>query len=136
MSLNNGKDQILTRREFMTALIGAGATLTLAVTLADPLNPIFQSVLGKEKTEEESAKSAHHWVMVIDLSKCIGCEYCVYACQATNDVTDQMRWNVHIVDQTPTGDIFHITRPCLHCNNAPCVSVCPVGRPTNATTAW
>ncbi|MCC6800552.1 MAG: 4Fe-4S dicluster domain-containing protein [Anaerolineae bacterium] len=64
--------------------------------------------------------------MVIDLSKCIGCEYCVYACQATNDVTDKMRWNVHIVDETPTGSIFHMTRPCLHCNNAPCVSVCPV----------
>lgn len=130
MSLTNGKDQILTRREFMTALVGAGATLTLAVTLADPLNPIFQSILGsgQEETEDESgAKTKHHWVMVIDLSKCIGCEYCVYACQATNDVTDDMRWNVHIVDKTPTGNLFHVTRPCLHCNHAPCVSVCPVG---------
>ncbi len=68
-----------------------------------------------------------HWGMVIDLCKCIGCEYCVYACQATNDVADDMRWNIHLVDQTPTGETFHITRPCLHCQNAPCVHVCPVG---------
>ncbi|NDJ87094.1 MAG: 4Fe-4S dicluster domain-containing protein [Chloroflexi bacterium] len=68
----------------------------------------------------------HHWGMVINLETCIGCEYCVYACQAINDVPDDMRWNVHLVDKTETGDTFHMTRPCLHCNDAPCVSVCPV----------
>ncbi|MBN1964821.1 MAG: 4Fe-4S dicluster domain-containing protein [Anaerolineae bacterium] len=69
--------------------------------------------------------------MVIDLNKCIGCEYCVYACQATNDVADDMRWNIHVEDETPTGRTFHVTRPCLHCQNAPCVSVCPVGATYN-----
>jgi Fe-S-cluster-containing dehydrogenase component len=65
--------------------------------------------------------------MVIDLSKCIGCKYCVYACQAVNNVTDNMRWNVHLIDRTESGQIFHMTRPCLHCQDAPCVTVCPVG---------
>ncbi|MBZ0285539.1 MAG: 4Fe-4S dicluster domain-containing protein [Anaerolineae bacterium] len=64
--------------------------------------------------------------MVIDLGKCIGCDYCVWACQATNDTQDDMRWNVRVEDETPLGNIFHITRPCLHCRNAPCVEVCPV----------
>ena len=65
--------------------------------------------------------------MVINLSKCIGCQYCVYACQAVNDVADDMRWNVYLLDQTETGHIFHMTRPCMHCAGAPCVDVCPVG---------
>jgi Fe-S-cluster-containing dehydrogenase component len=124
---NDEQGAFLTRREFTIALLGAGASLALAVTLADPLNPILQDVLNRPDDKKEGDKSGHHWVMVIDLSKCIGCEYCVYACQATNDVTDEMRWNVHVVDQTPTGNLFHITRPCLHCGHAPCVSVCPVG---------
>jgi Fe-S-cluster-containing dehydrogenase component len=124
---NNEQGAFLTRREFTIALLGAGASLALAVTLADPLNPIFQKVLDRPtEDEDETNKSGHHWVMVIDLSKCIGCEYCVYACQATNDVTDDMRWNIHVVDETPTGNLFHVTRPCLHCGHAPCVSVCPV----------
>ncbi|NDJ34342.1 MAG: 4Fe-4S dicluster domain-containing protein [Chloroflexi bacterium] len=65
--------------------------------------------------------------MIIDLRKCIGCDYCVYACQAINDVPDDMRWNVHVVDQTRTGEVFHMTRPCLHCQEPPCADVCPTG---------
>ncbi len=128
MSMNEEQGSVLTRREFMTLLVGAGASLALAVTLSDPLNPIFQSVLGTSIGPDVKAakREGVRWGMVIDLSKCIGCQYCIYACQATNDTTDDMRWNIHFVDQTETGNIFHITRPCLHCEHAPCVSVCPV----------
>ncbi len=121
------KLNILSRREFMTLLIGGGASLVLAATLAEPLDTFARDILQNRATTPHGGDSNYHWGMVIDLSKCIGCDYCVWACQATNDTADDMRWNIHIVDQTPLGDTFHVTRPCLHCQHAPCVEVCPVG---------
>ncbi|NDJ53684.1 MAG: 4Fe-4S dicluster domain-containing protein [Chloroflexi bacterium] len=63
--------------------------------------------------------------MIIDLQKCIGCQYCIFACQAVNDVADDMQWNVYLPEVTATGETFHMTRPCLHCRSAPCTDVCP-----------
>lgn len=116
--------QLLSRKEFMTLMIGGGASLVLAATLAQPLNT-FLSEISANRPDEHGDPN-YHWVMVIDLSTCIGCDYCVWACQATNDTADDMRWNIRIDDDTPLGDVFHLTRPCLHCHHAPCVEVCPV----------
>lgn len=118
---------ILTRREFVTLLVGAGATLVFAATLAEPLDTFAREILQERATNPHEGDARYHWVMVIDLGKCIGCDYCVWACQATNDTADDMRWNIRIDDTTPQGNEFHITRPCLHCRHAPCVEVCPVG---------
>jgi Fe-S-cluster-containing dehydrogenase component len=72
--------------------------------------------------------SEYQWHMVIDLSKCIGCGYCVRACQATNDVPDdKMRWNIVFPERTEVGLDFYMNRPCQHCEEAPCTRVCPVG---------
>jgi Fe-S-cluster-containing dehydrogenase component len=118
---------ILSRREFMTLLIGGGASLVLAATLAQPLNTIVQQAISAGEAPEPSDDPNYRWVMVINLSKCIGCDYCVWACQANNDTRDDGLWNIRITDRTALGGEFHVTRPCLHCGYAPCVSVCPVG---------
>ncbi len=117
---------LLTRREFMTLLIGGGATMVLAATLAQPLDTFARDILQGRVDTPHGGDPNYHWAMVIDLSKCIGCDYCVWACQATNDTADDMRWNIRVEDETPLGNVFNLTRPCLHCRNAPCVEVCPV----------
>lgn len=72
-------------------------------------------------------ESPHRWAMVIDQAKCIGCGYCTLACRATNDITPEHSWNI-VVDAGKVGtkDVF-LPRPCMHCQAAPCVEVCPVG---------
>jgi dimethyl sulfoxide reductase iron-sulfur subunit len=120
---------LVTRRELLKIMLGAGVSVGAAVVLAGPLAPVLKSYIERLEpagTIGHPGRDRPHWGMVIDLDKCIGCRYCVLACQAVNDVPDHMRWNIHLEDETPTGNVFHMTRPCLHCQNAPCVKVCPV----------
>jgi len=123
---SNANTTILNRREFMTLLLGSGASIVLASLLADPLENLLAPQFSDNVYPSGYGAGTYHWAMVIDLSKCVGCDYCVYACQAINDTREDMRWNIRIEDQTELGNTFHLTRPCLHCVNAPCVSVCPV----------
>ena len=127
-------DVFVSRHEFVKMLggLGVGAATLAVLSNAELLGRLLQEERDIDQAAQpveggHGGHAAMQWAMVIDLRKCIGCDYCVYACQAVNDVPDAMRWNVHLVDQLPTGEVFHITRPCLHCQDAPCAAVCPVG---------
>jgi Fe-S-cluster-containing dehydrogenase component len=124
----NKKPPLLTRADVLKIVgaTGAAALVTQAVTTG-PFSPEAVEGIGRD-THGGDASSDYEWHMGIDLDTCIGCSYCVWACQATNDVPqDEMRWNVGFPEVTENGTRFYMTRPCLHCQDAPCVKVCPVG---------
>ncbi len=70
--------------------------------------------------------SPYHWVMIIDQDKCTGCGYCTNTCQAHNDVPPNIHWNRVIKAGNVGEKELFLSRPCMHCDHAPCVSVCPV----------
>ena len=77
----------------------------------------------------------YKWAMVIDTSACIGCNACVVACQAENNVPvvgpaeiaigRDMHW-LRIDDYIVDGRPGFSPVPCMHCEHAPCEPVCPV----------
>ena len=67
--------------------------------------------------------------LLIDFTKCIGCQACAYACKETNglpgDVEKELSATAYTVVKEK-GDLFY-RRLCMHCNEPSCKSVCPVG---------
>lgn len=106
------------RRDFLKL---AGA---LAVTAGVAQVAMNQMTVSASSGGEEG--TGPQWGMLIDINLCIGCQYCTFSCEAVNNLADDMRYCVVTTETTQTGKEFFLSRPCMHCQEAPCVHVCPV----------
>jgi molybdopterin-containing oxidoreductase family iron-sulfur binding subunit len=79
------------------------------------------------------------WTMSIDLDKCTGCEACMTACQAENNLPNvgeeefaqgrEIKWiriERYWEGDYPNIKLGFIPMMCQHCDAAPCETVCPV----------
>ena len=69
------------------------------------------------------------WAMVIDLTRCIGCESCISACSLANGISDGLWRKLDELEapQPPERQRLFATRSCMHCEEPPCKMVCPTG---------
>jgi dimethyl sulfoxide reductase iron-sulfur subunit len=65
--------------------------------------------------------------MVIDLDRCAGCNACSVACRFENNVAVGTSWRrtISFTESRPPHRTEFVPRPCMMCENAPCVKVCP-----------
>jgi len=105
------------------AAAGAGAWLLL-----DRVPPV----------EASEAKSKETWGMLIDLTRCVGCNSCALACKESNQLpgADQIPQalasdaysfveRVEVITADGESTTRYVKRQCMHCLNAACVSACP-----------
>ncbi len=103
---------------------------------------------AKREGGPDAFNSPHAWGMAMDMNACIGCNACVVACQAENNIpivgkdmvmmNREMHWlridryfkasgedyHAKINDDNP--QVTYQPMTCVHCENAPCEQVCPV----------
>ncbi|WP_299576150.1 4Fe-4S dicluster domain-containing protein [uncultured Sunxiuqinia sp.] len=129
-----------------------GRNLVRETTLEDYLaNPASGNEMREELKSHLKSLYAQrkfdgfHWGMAIDLNSCTGCNACVVACSAENNVpvvgkeqvimAREMHWIR--IDRYYKGDPDNpelVRQPvmCQHCDNAPCENVCPVAATTHS----
>ncbi len=67
------------------------------------------------------------FVMVIDLAKCRNARKCIQSCQSAHHLKpDQYHINTLQIQDAENTAPYYMPKPCQHCDNPPCVSVCPV----------
>ena len=126
---DSGDDaQGLTRRTLLARLAKVGLATTALSAGA------FELVSYREEAQADATTSSastttpkHAWCMVLDLRNCDGCEACTMSCQQRHYLSKDQTWIKVYTMTDADGGTYHMPRPCMMCEDPPCLYVCPVG---------
>ncbi len=130
-----------------------GRPLARAASLEDFLkNPGFAHEMAEAPApgltlyKPYDYSKVNKWGMAIDLNSCIGCNACVVACVAENNIPvvgkaevkrgRYMHWlriDNYFEGSPANPRTYYQPVPCQQCENAPCEVVCPVGATVHST---
>ncbi|MDP1530347.1 sulfate reduction electron transfer complex DsrMKJOP subunit DsrO [Rhodoferax sp.] len=101
----------LSRRAFFATLPAVTAGLTVPAMAAETAGP--------------------HWSMLVDTRRCIACQACTMAC-AMENASPEGQFRTVVATYAVTGQdgktgLSVLPRLCNHCDQPPCIPVCPVG---------
>jgi len=163
-------DTAPSRRDFLCALAGCAAAATGACVdpthtpfFRDHLRELAPDEIARMLRELEAKESARfgkevtvamdgprpgvEFAYALDLTRCVGCRRCVYACVEENNQSrdPEVHW-IRVLEmdkekgvdfahadayydakEVPRPGHFYVPTACQHCRNAPCVKTCPVG---------
>lgn len=119
----------ISRRLFLKVAAGMAAAAAVGVPASRAHRPRegLAAEVPLPARPAGQAGPSRRWVMVVDLAKCDGCRECTRACTAMHRVPPGQEWiRVYEMRDESTGLAYWLPRPCMQCDNPPCVKVCPV----------
>ena len=136
--------QPLRRALLGAGLVGAGALVARSAHASTSDQPSSDQT-SSDGPDDDGAiawgagvHERRRWGMVIDLDRCTGCNACAIACRQENNIPDygvgskykasRIEWmSMNWEPAEQGGAPVLLPFPCQHCQNPPCVKVCPVG---------
>ncbi|MGE5288586.1 MAG: 4Fe-4S dicluster domain-containing protein [Micromonosporaceae bacterium] len=121
-----GQAEGVSRRTLLTRLAKLGIAGT-ALTAGGLELVSYRDEARAATTARKPKTPKHAWCMVIDLRYCDGCASCTLACQNRHELSKDQTWIKVYTMKGADGGTFHMPRPCMMCEDPPCMYVCPVG---------
>lgn len=120
----------MSRRSFAEHLISVGAgALAAALGAGMGIDMIATASAAPQTQAGAGTKRKFRYGMVIDTRRCVGCKACMVACKAENKTPPGVSYTVVVEEEIGVRNNdkpLFMTKPCFHCENPPCVPVCPV----------
>ena len=113
----------ISRRQFLRNLVLVGAAAA---------TPGIWRLVRPARIARAAERPKRQWAMVIDLRKCEGCTTigqppkCSDACVQVHNLRPEQPW-LRVYEVKEGGASYFQPTPCMHCEDAPCQKVCPVG---------